>query len=141
MKRIWAQYYAYEIGNYERAGKLLGNVINQIEGVKPNYYLSNPYTQTIMNAIPKAQSVVSTQLNSSIISYKVQKDFLDKVAEVLLYSPEAYWIVEGFKSTLSLEKYRRLIKYLDSAIQNVEPLDESIVDDIIFDTVGPDEKF
>ena len=52
-----------------------------------------------------------------------------------------YWIVEGFKSTLSLEKYRRLIKYLDSAIQNVEPLDESIVDDIIFDTVGPDEKF
>lgn len=132
---------AYNDGNYTMAGELLGEIIDSIEGVKANYYLSNPYTQTIMDAIPKAQSLPNPQVSSSLVSYKIQKDFLDRVAEVLLYSPESYWIVEGFKSTLTLERYRRLIKYLDSAIQNVEPLDESKIDNILFEIPQVGEIF
>ncbi len=132
---------AYNDGNYRMAGELLGEIIDSIEGVKANYYLSNPYTQTIMDAIPKAQSLTNTQISSSFVSYKIQQDFLDKVAEVLLYSPESYWVVEGFKSTLTIERYRRLIKYLDSAIQSSEPLNESIVDDIIYDRPRAGEIF
>ena len=122
----------YESGRYDDVAELLIDLIDDIERVGSNAYIDNPYTISILNNKPSL-SVMNDTITNGYVRYRTEPDFIDALAELLLFSPESYFVVESFKSVITIEKYRKLVKYMDTAVQSRTALDENIVDEIIND--------
>jgi len=72
-------------------------------------------------------------LTRGYVRYRTESEFNDLLAEILLFSPESYLVVESFKSVITVERYRKLVKYMDSAVNSKTPLDEDKIDEILND--------
>lgn len=116
-------------------------LIKKIQEVGANAYVDNNYITRFMARRPIFFNKYKKSLSKDVIDYADEQEFLDKFAEVLLYSPESYWVVEGFKSVITIEQYRRLVKYIDGLLASQAIPERDIVNSIINEYPDPERAY
>ena len=117
--------------NFERAGELLAKLLSAMNKSDIPESFSRPLINNLLSRNIKFSKMSPNNITPGYIDFRTKPEFLDKFAELLLFSPESYFIVEGFKSIISVAKYKKMLKYIDTLIQNRESADKDTVDDIL----------